>query len=73
MSSAPIGSGAEMPGQTSHASPPRAATSPTHCITCSRSPDHSPEPIIVACTAPKRMSAPIPVDNDTYAREKPKA
>src|SRR5262245_52270751 len=61
ISVAPRGSGAESPGDTRYTSPAIAAASPAHSSCDGRSPARSAAAIIVACTQPKRISAPVPV------------
>ena len=51
------------PGSSSHTSPPEASSNPIQRRSPNRSPRHSPQPIIVACTAPNSSNAPTPADS----------
>src|SRR5258705_13820975 len=62
--------GAVRPGNTSTTIPTTALTRPIHSSGRGRSPEISATTIIVVCTAPKRMSAPVPVVRLRYANEK---
>src|ERR1700752_2922418 len=56
----PSSDGALRPGITKYTSPPRASNTPSHSRSCGRSPERSATRIIVTCTLPKRINAPVP-------------
>src|SRR5450830_1147931 len=55
---APSSGGADSPGNIRPINPVQASINPANCTRPSRSPRHRPQPIIVACTAPKSSRAP---------------
>ena len=67
ISVAPTAGGASMPGIRSQTRPPIASSQPSHSETLGRSPDHSAIAIIVACTKPNRINAPVPALRLMYA------
>ncbi|QYO63659.1 hypothetical protein [Leptolyngbya sp. 7M] len=61
--------GAERPGNTRYVSPPAAISNPTTSDRVGISPRPIETPIIVNCTKPKRISAPVPAVRLRYANE----
>ena len=57
----PENEGVDTLGKTRKTKPEKAISVPVHSATCSRPPLKSVARIIVICTVPKRMSAPVPV------------
>jgi hypothetical protein len=60
MSIAPASGGAAKPGESRYTSPPDARVKPSHSEARGLSPRVIPMPIIVICTAAKRINAPTP-------------
>ena len=56
---APAKGGAEKPGSNNPSRPAKANDRPSHCSALKRSPFHKPWPIMLACTAPNRINAPV--------------
>jgi hypothetical protein len=61
--------GAERPGNSRPTSPPNASATPATCSASSRSPERRPSPIIVTCTAPNKIRAPVAAVRLRYAKE----
>src|SRR5688572_987737 len=66
----PISEGALSPGITKYTNPPNASKTPSHSRGCGRSPERSATRIMVTCTVPKRINAPVPAVRLRYANEK---
>src|SRR6185503_1667229 len=66
----PSGEGALRPGMTKYTRTPRASNTPSHSWSCGRSPERSATTIMVTCTVPKRINAPVPAVRLRYANEK---
>ena len=56
-------------GDTRYTNPAKAITTPIHSVRCSLLPKKSESNIIVTCTEPNKMSAPVPVSSVRNANE----
>src|SRR5262249_38375117 len=73
ISVAPASDGVDRPGSIRRTRPPSAHARPMPCRGRSRSPPTRPAMIIVACTAPKSSSAPVPAGRLAEAKGDPAA
>ena len=60
-------------GDTRYTNPAKAITTPIHSVRCSLLPKKSESNIIVTCTEPNKMSAPVPVSSVRNANENEEA